>query len=360
MKNSIYIIWISVLLTGCQPQGNTKGQDPEEMNTSNTKPDKSQGVVVKVQKLDYQRFQHFIEINGSVKAEKEAIVSPETVGQIKKIHVKEGDFVKKGQILVTLNTSITESTIREVRTSLKLAEQTYQKQKELWEQNIGTEMQYLQVKNNKEFLESRLNTLHAQLDMARMKAPFDGIIENISMKTGELASVGREVLHIVNLSELKVYGDVSESYLPYIHGGDWAEISFPVYDGLKLNSKIHRVGQVIDEKSRTFRIEIKLHNKDQKLKPNMITKIRLNDFTEEQALVVPSYIIKQDFTGSFLYVAEKQEGKHIAKKTYVTPGITYNNQTMVIDGLDKDEEVIVVGYNLVSGGTEISPTGTSS
>lgn len=349
MKKFIYLS-ILVILSSCSQSGqNPNNPTDGEMNNINLN-----NTTVEVQNLTPVKFQHFIEINGSVKAEKDAIVGPELNGQIKKIYVKEGDAVKKGQLLLTLNTSITESTIREIKTRLSLAEETYKKQKELWEQNIGTEMQFLQAKNNKESLESQLRTLEAQMNMARLRAPFDGVIDNISMKVGEMASVGREVLHIVNITEMKVYGDVSESYLPSIHKGDWVEVTFPIYTDMKLDATIHRIGQVINEKSRTFRIEIKLENKDGKLRPNLITRIRLNDFSDDNALVVPSYIIKQDFTGWFLYVAEKKNDLHVAKKTYITPGITYNNQTMILDGLKENEDVIVVGYNLVSGGAEIS------
>jgi len=349
MKKAIYFLVLVFLASCSQPEQNSN--NPGNPGTGEVK---SSNTIVEVHNLTPVTFQHFIEINGSVQAEEDAIVSPEIVGQISKIYVKEGDIVKKGQLLVTLNTSITESTIREVKTSLDLAQKTYEKQKQLWEQNIGSEMQFLQAKNNKESLESRLSTLQAQMAMARLRAPFDGVIDRISIKNGELASMGREILHIVNLAEMKIYGDVSESYLPSIHKGDWAEITFPIYSDMKLDGSIHRIGQVIDEKSRTFRIEIKLDNKDGKLRPNMISRIRLNDFLDDNALVVPSYIIKQDFSGSFLYVAEKQNDLYIARKTYITPGITYNNQTMVIEGLNENESVIVVGYNLVSAGVEVT------
>ena len=352
MKKSIYFLAVVLIASCSQPEQNPgdSGNPATEVESNSN----SGNTVVEVQNVMPIKFQHFIEINGSIRAEKDAMVSPETMGQIKNIYVKEGDKVRKGQLLVSLNSSVTESTIQEVKTSLELATETYSKQKELWEQNIGTEMQYLQAKNQRESLESRLKTLEAQKNMTLLRAPFDGVIDNISMKAGELASVGREILHIVNLSEMKVYGDVSESYLPNIHKGDFAEVTFPIYDDMKVEANIHRIGQVIDEKSRTFRIEIKLENLEEKLRPNMITKIRLNDFSDDNALVVPSYIIKQDFTGSFLYVAETTDNKLVARKTYITPGITFNNQTMVLDGLTENENVIVVGYNLISSGAEIS------
>jgi RND family efflux transporter MFP subunit len=353
MKN-IGIIILMVILTSCGsslPESESTG----EINNPSNDQQINKGVTVEVIKLIPVKFQHFIQINGSIKAENEAIVSTEIMGQVQNIYVTEGQTVKKGQLLVSLNASVTESSIREVQTSLELATKTYEKQEELWKENIGTELQYLQAKNNKETLESRLETLQARLEMAKPRAPFNGMVDEIYMKIGELASPGGRVLHIVNLNNMKVFGDVSESYLLDIHAGDQTELSFPVYPDYTRKAKIHRTGEVINEKSRTFRIEIKLSNEEKKLKPNLITKIRLNDFTDESALVVPSYVIKQDFTGWFLYVAKKNGDNYVAKKIYIKPGRSFNNQTMILDGLNENDKVIVVGYNLVSGGAYITP-----
>ena len=342
-------------LIGCQPKGNPGNPGTETPDPTNDKiTEGSMGVKVEVKKIVPKEFNHYIEINGSVKAEKEAFVSPETMGQIKQIHVNEGSEVKKGQLLITLGTSLTESNIEEIQTSLDLAKETYEKQKELWEQNIGTEMQYLQAKNNMESLEKRLETLKTQREMAYIRAPFAGVIDDLYVQQGELASIGQNLLHIVNLAKLKVYGDVSETYLPYVREGEMAVLSFPVYPDYVKKAPIYRTGRVINEKSRTFTIEIKLDNTENILRPNMITQIKLNDFSADAALVVPSYVIKQDFTGWFLYLAQKNGTSFIAKKTYVKPGNTYQNETMILEGVSPDDEVITVGYNLVSGGSEIS------
>lgn len=342
---------VLTFLTGCHSGDNPGNPGP---GTADSNADATARVKVEVKRIVPKEFNHYIEINGSVKAEKEAYVSPEIMGQIKQIHVDEGNQVKKGQLLISLSTSLTESNIQEIQTNLDLARETYQKQKELWEQNIGTEMQYLQAKNNLESLEKRMETLQTQLEMAYIRAPFDGIVDAIYVQEGELASVGRNLLHLVNLSKLKVYGDVAETYLPYVREGEMAELSFPVYPDYVLKAPIFRTSRVIDEKSRTFTIEIKLDNKNKLLRPNLITSIKLNDFSANNALVVPSYVIKQDFTGWFLYLAEKNGDSYIAKKTYVKPGNSYQNETLILEGVSPDDEVIVVGYNLVSGGSEIS------
>ena len=350
--NKLGIFLAIAILTAC---GNMQNEEnPNGKNAVNeSEPSGNQGIAVRLVTIIPQKFQHFIEINGSVQAEKDAIVSPEINGVIKNIYVEEGQNVKKGELVVSLNTSIIRSNINEVKTSQELANSSYEKQAELWKENIGTEMQYLQAKNSKEALEGKLRTLQAQLEMARIKAPFDGVVDQIFAKEGELATPGARILHIVNLTKLKVYGSVSETFLPNIQKGASVSLSFPVYPDYTKTANIYRKSEVINEKSRTFKIEIKLDNEENKLKPNMISKILLNDFTADNVFVVPSQIIKHDYEGSFLYIAERNGGNLVARKKYVKTGNTYENRTMVLEGLNENDKVIVVGYNMVSSGAHI-------
>ena len=167
-------------------------------------------VPVSVKTMESQPFEHYIEITGKLEAEEDAFISPEMNGQIDRIYVKEGQYAKKGQLLLSLNTSITESSIQEVKTGLELATKLFEKQEELWEQKIGSELQYLEAKNAKEQAEARLATLEAQLDMARVKAPFSRIVETIMLKEGEFAAPGMQVIQMVSLNNLKLYGNLSE------------------------------------------------------------------------------------------------------------------------------------------------------
>ncbi|UCH13426.1 MAG: efflux RND transporter periplasmic adaptor subunit, partial [Bacteroidales bacterium] len=157
-------------------------------------------IPVKTKYVKYEPFKHYIEVQGNIEAVEDAFISPEMGGRIKKIHVKEGQRVKRGQLLVSLNTDVTESTIQEVKTGLELAKKLYDKQKSLWEQKIGSEMQYLEAKNTCEQAEARLKTLKAQLEMSNIRAPFNGIIDEIFQKEGELGSPGFRILQMVNLS----------------------------------------------------------------------------------------------------------------------------------------------------------------
>lgn len=310
-------------------------------------------VSVAIKQLKPDTFDHYIRVKGTVKAEDEAIISPETMGQIRKIHVREGAEVKKGQLLVSLNTSVTESAIQEVKTRLELAEKVYERQKSLWEQQIGSEIQYLEAKNNKESAEANLRTLQAQLDMASIEAPFNGIVDAITMETGEMASPGVQIMHLVSLKDLKIYADVSEKYLKSVFEGEKVVAEFPELDGLSRELSIYRKGKVIDMESRTFRIELKLNNPRETINPNLITVININDYSNKKALVVPSIIIKQDIRGYYLFVVRDEEGKQVARKIYVEPGMAFEANTEIKKGLNEDDRVIVKGYNTVSDGVEV-------
>ncbi len=321
------------------------------------KKDKSTGqdlkTAVHVQELHVQEFDHYINVNGKVEAINEAWISPEINGQVKKIHVKEGNTVNQGQLLISLSTEITSKNIDEVKTSLELANQLFKKQNELWNQKIGTEVQYLQSKNNKESMEARLATLHEQLDMASIRAPFSGIIESIMVKEGELAMPGTRLIYMVNPNKLRIKGNLSENYIRSVQEGERVEVSFPNYDEMNITIPISRVGSVIDNNSRTFEIELNINNPKQKLKPNQLATLKINDFHTDSTLVVPSIILQQDSKGYYMYIADNSDGGLKAKKIYVTPGQSYGDQTMITEGVNPGMNVIVGGYNLVNSGSEI-------
>lgn len=315
-------------------------------------------IPVIVKQLTPVTFRHYIELSGTLEAKKDAYVSPEMGGQIKYIHTYEGDYVMKGQRLVTLNTSVTESSINEVKTGLSLATKVFEKQEALWNQGIGSEIQYLEAKNNKEAAENRLKTLQAQLEMSIIRAPFDGIVDAIYQKEGELAAPGMRIMQIVNLSNLEINADISEAYLTKVKKGEMVDVSFPAFPDITYNLPVTRTGNVINPGNRTFDVQIDLKNKNNQLKPNIIAVLKINDATIDSALVVPSIIIKKDITtrdglNEFLFVAEEENGVNVAKKVYVKSGISYKDQTVIQKGLTKGQKVIVEGYNTVSNNTEV-------
>lgn len=308
---------------------------------------------VEFKRMIPEKFSRYFEVSGTMEALEEAFISPEINGQIQEIKVHRGARVKQGDLLIRLSTNVTEKSIEELKTSLQLAQRIYSKQQELWEQNVGSEIQYLEAKNNMESLQARLATLEEQLEMAYIRAPFDGIIEDIMVKVGELASPGVPMVHLLNLKTMRVSAEVSEAYLNSIRKGDLVALRFPNYPDQLIEAPVTRLGEVIDSQTRTFSLEVELKNPEEKFKPNMLTSVRIWDFTENNALVVPSHILRQDFKGTFLFRISEGKEYSKAQKVYVKPGITVQDQTMITEGLLPDDLVITKGYNLVAEGTSV-------
>lgn len=324
-----------------------------KLKTDSLPQSKNTGTAVIIKEMFAEEFEHYIRVSGKAEAVEEAFVSPEISGQIKKIHIKEGQRVKKGQLLISLNTDITEKSIIEVKTSLELLVKLFEKQNELWGQNIGTEVQYLQAKTNKESTEARLETLKEQLEMARIRASFDGIVEDILAKKGELAMPGGRLLHLINLEKLKINAGVSEIYLNSIQKGDIAKVSFSTTPDHELLLPISRTGSVIDNMSRTFLVELLMDNKDEKIKPNQLAVMKLKDFGSSEAFILPSIIIKQDITGSYVYKVEEKPSGPIAVKLYIKPGHSSVDMTMIDEGIKSGMKIIIEGYNLVKNGSQL-------
>lgn len=312
-------------------------------------------IPVYVETLKQQLFEHFVIVNGVVEPVEEAKISPEVGGQIVKVAVKKGDRVNAGQLLVELNKSVTERGIQEVNTALELATKVYDKQKSLYDQNVGSEIQYLEAKSAKESLERKLETLKAQLAMAVIKAPFSGIVDEVYVKEGELGAPGAPLLHLVNLKRMKVKANLAENYLPKIDEGDMVKVSFPTFPDILLSMPIKQIGNVVDYKSRTVPLELEFANANESIKANQIALVNLKDFEDTKAIVVPSLVVKQDSKGEFLFVvANDEQGEAIAKKVYVNTGLSFRERTMIKSGLAEGDQVIVSGFNLVGNGSKVT------
>ncbi len=340
MKKIIPIVLIVFVLISC----NNKESITEDKSVEITNVEG-----VKVQIIEQETFKRFVEFSGYLKAENYAFISPQASGQITNIYVNEGDYVSKGKLLVQLNNAIILNTISEIRNTLDLATITFTKQENLWSKNIGSEIQYLQSKNQKVSLERKLKTLNAQLQLTKIKAPFSGYVDNIRFKVGELASPGIQLLEMVNLNKMIVSVDVSEKYLSRFDKGDSVKITFPDFTELEKASVIYRIGNIINPANRTFKVEVKIKNKGEQLKPNLIANITINDLTIDSAIIIPSISIKNDFDRQFVYIAEN----NLAKKIYIETGASHIDKTVVTKGLNSGDKVIIVGYNLVSDNSEI-------
>lgn len=311
-------------------------------------------IPVGIATLTPQPFNHFVKVNANVEAVNAATISPETNGQIRSIPVKKGQKVSTGDVVARLNVAVIESSIREVETSLELAKVLFERQKNLWDQKIGSEVQFLQAKNNYQSMQSRLETLQSQLDMSIIRAPFDGIVDEIYAKEGELSMPGAPLMQIINLDQLYINADVSESFLAVLEPADEVTLRFPAYPDFEQRTQIHRIGHVINPENRTFRLQLLISNSRDRFKPNMVASISFRSFSTDEALVAPSILIKQDTQGHFVFVARKNgNGNYYARKVYIERGMDSEGRTMIRSGLNANEKLITRGHNQVIEGTPL-------
>ncbi len=311
-----------------------------------------QATLVTTLPIEKDKFQHFVEASGSVESRKNITLSAETMGNIKNIYVKEGQDVRRGQLLLKLDDEILRNNINEVETNLELATSVFQKRKNLWEKNIGTEVQYLEAKNAKESLQNKLATLRSQLKQANVTAPFSGSIDKVFVREGEMAQPGSPMIRMISLSNMYIDVDLSEAFVGKFKAGQPAIVTFPSLNK-EFESKISAVSKVIDVNNRTFSIEIELPQTDYMVKPNMISVVKLKDFEKDNAVIVPTNLIQMDKQGDYIYVLQNSDTLNIAKKIKIEKGKTYKNKTLVEEGLSGDELLIDEGFREVTDGTVV-------
>jgi len=306
-------------------------------------------VPVKVNQVSTGEFKHYIKVQGEVEANQNIIVSPKTAGNILSINVKEGQQVAVNTVLAKIDDAVIKRNIEELKTQLSLAEILYEKQKNLWEQEIGTEVQYLTAKNQMETLQKRLATLEEQADMSVVKAPISGTIDEIFPKIGEAVAPGTPFFQIVNNRNLSLVANIAESYIPYVKQGDAVKVYFSALDK-EIQTRISSVGQSIDPQSRTFKVEAQLPPSDD-FKANMFGDIAINDRTIDQAITIPVNVIQRSDKGSFVFVAEKgEDDTWIAKRVNIRTGLSNEGHVVVEDGLKKGDYLITTGYKDLSDG----------
>lgn len=303
---------------------------------------------INVAELATRKFDYFVQTQGMIESEDNILVSAKAMGVITAVFVKEGQNVTKGQVLAQIDNSITESSIAEVKSSLDLAKIVYQKQKSLWDQQIGTEIQFLQAKNNKESLEARLATLNEQLDMTRIKSPINGTVEAVNIKIGENAAPGAPAFRVINIKDLKVAAKVSESYVTSIDKGNKVQVILPDLDK-KIDGTVTFVGRNIDPLSRSFPIEVKLPSQAS-LRPSMTAILRVVFKSEPNAICVPINLV-QDINGKkIVYVAEMDGKQLVARRKEVSVGGVYDNLAEITSGLKVGDKIITVGYQGLNDG----------
>jgi len=314
------------------------------------------GIPVVYQALQTGNFSSYLTTSASVEASRDAMVSPELNGRIKTIHVREGQKVTKGWLLVSIDSDIMQKGLDELETGLTLTKTLFDKQEELWKQGVGSEMQYLEAKNRYESMLKTRETLVSQMKMASIYAPFSGYVEEIFQKEGELASPGRQVLQLVNLDNLFINTELSETYINSIHKGDTAVIEFPDLPGISKTAPISNTGKTIDPLSRTFSLRLNMTNQREMIKPNMLATLKLRDYYAENVILIPTLLVRQDLEGFFVFVARPHDGEYFSVKTYVKTGRSDGENTIIEEGLKAGDLLIVKGYNQIKDGSKLSVT----
>ena len=293
-----------------------------------------------------QVFNHFIEVQGNVEADQSVDIYPENGGNITRIYVKEGQKVAKGTVLAQLDNAIIESSIVELKTQLDLATTTFDRQQRLWNQNIGSEMQYLQAKAKKEGLENALKSLRVQANKLKITAPFSGTIDEIFAKVGSLAAPQMSVLRLVNLDKIHIESEVTETYLKSIKKGTDVELTFPSLDK-KMSSKVTQVGSFINPNNRSFKVRIDLKNTNNEIKANLLADVKIKDF-QANGIVLPTTILQKDrMDKTFVFTLKKDGDIYTTQKTYVNVRMSYNDKSYISDGLPKNTLVVDKGSRLI-------------
>lgn len=305
---------------------------------------KSTQMTVRIDTLHEQPFNHYIEVQGRIDGNENIGVSPRTPGVVNRILVKEGDYVTKGEVLAELDAEVLNQTLNELESQLAFATELYAKQKTLWDQKIGSEVQYLTAKNNKESLENKIATIKDQIKMSKITAPIDGTIEEIPIKVGQMAAAGYPAFRIINFSKAKAIADVGEAYTDKIQTGDQVQVFLPDLDK-EFDQQVSFSSKYIDPINRTFVVEVELPSNHFVFRANMIAVLRIKDYSNPTAVVIPqNYIQLSRDEGHYVFVVSEENGKKVARKRTVQTGIKYNGLTEILTGLKNGDVIITAGY----------------
>lgn len=385
MKNSLKIFTLALVLIAAACGGGSNSVDAKKKALADLKKqaldinaqiatlekevgstDNTKAILVAVTPIVSQEFTHFIELQGKVESESVSFVTPRAGGgQVKQLFVKRGDLVKKGQLLLQLDNSLIKQSaaaaaqnIETLKAQASLAKAIYEKQKNLWDQNIGSEIQLMTAKTNAEALSSQLKAATEQLGMAKDQLAFtsiysdvDGVAEEVNVKVGEFFS-GQGQIKIVNTNHLKITAQVPENYAGKVKVGTDVNLFFP--DAQKtIATKVNVLGNVIDPLSRSFFIETKLPA-DNSFRPNQIAQVKIKDYSKANAISIPVNLLQNDDKNKFIYVAATEKGKLVARKRTITVGEFYGNNIEVLTGLAVGDTIITEGFQSLYDGQSIT------
>ncbi len=308
-------------------------------------------------KTDEQTFQHYLDLQGNVMTKQNVLIYPEMTGTLLKVYVKEGQKVNKGQLLATIDDGGMSSQLAQLKTQAALAKTTFERQKRLWEQKIGSEIQYLQAETNYLAVENSVKQAQSQLSKANVRAPFSGIIDDVIQEQGTVVSPGngQAVFRIVNLSNMYIQVDVPENYLKGVTVGKEVKVYFPVL-GDSITSVIRQTSNFINPTNRSFRVEIAVPNKKRNIKPNLTARVQINNYSSDNAILIPQSVISENAQGEqYVYLATEADSNDmaIAKKQIINTGQTQGDYVEVLAGITAGAQVILEGARNVRENQQI-------
>jgi len=311
-------------------------------------------------------FNHYLELQGNVKTKQNVLVYPEMPGILRRVYVKEGQRVYKGQLLATIDDGGLSQQIAQIKVQEQLAKTTYERQKRLWGQKIGSEIQFLQAKAEYEGQSNAVKQLRRQQGKSVVRAPFSGVIDDVMKEPGTVLAPGQgsEIFRVVNLKNMYIEAEVPESYIKNVTIGKKVEVYFPVL-GKTIETKIRQVGNFINPSNRAFKIEIYVPNKSGDIKPNLTARLKINDYTSEKAILIPQSIISENAEGQqYVYlVGDKKDNKYAtANKTIIETGKTQGDVIEVLNTktIAKKNGIAEVLLKPMSAGFEIVSEGARS
>jgi len=306
-------------------------------------------------------FTHYLELQGNVSTKKLLTIYPEYSGVLSRVFIKEGQRVTKGQLLAKVDDGGMSQQLAQAQIQANLSKTTFERQQRLWNQKIGSEIQFLQAKSNYEAQAAAVKQINQQIAKTTVRAPFSGTIDEIITEQGSVVGAGQSsLMRIVNLDDMYIETDVPESYITNVVKGKIVEVEFPVL-GKTIETKVRTAGGVINPTNRTFKVEIAVPNKDHSIKPNLTAKLKINDYTNENALLIPLSIISENAKGEqYIYVVgNKNSNKEgVANRVIIETGKSQGDLIEVLKGIKNDAEIIKEGARTVKDGQTVKVINT--
>jgi RND family efflux transporter MFP subunit len=311
--------------------------------------------LITFQKLEAKVFNHYLELQGNVSTKKNIVLYPEYGGILTNVYVKAGQNVSKGQTLARISDGGLSQQLAQMEIQTSLAKTSFERQKSLWDQNIGTEMQYLQSKSTYEAQQKAVSQMEVQLSKTVIRAPFSGVIDDVITEQGSMVNPGQtQIMRIINLRDMYIDTDVPERHIETITRNKTAEVEFPII-GKTIKTKVRQVGNFINPANRTFKVEIAVPGNDKSIKPNLTARVKINDYTNKEAILIPQSIVSEDAEGKqYVYmIKDKKDTRGIAEKVFIETGLTDGDLIEIVKGLSSGDDIIIEGARSIREGQTV-------